>query len=234
MKEVYLSVNIMTWNTGITENLFDCDKCNKILDYVDEFLKKEDAIVFLQQIVYKDPQMNWAKHEICNVLLDKFQKYTVKFYSRSSFMMTVAIASGEGFRELDDSFLPVGRPKNRSIAVKFHNLTFLGIHAENGKDNGPFLKSIPDKADVILGDFNAGNYLESDNRKIFNSILNRYVCICNMPTKITESGRRTCIDHIFVKKDIITRCSNLIVHEEIKLSDHYPITFEICNKTNDV
>lgn len=217
----------MTWNTGITENLSNFNMCNEILDYVEGFLKKENAIAILQQVVYKDPQNNWARHEIYNLLLNKFQQYPIKFYSKSSFMMTVAIASGKEFYELDESFLPLGRPKNRSIAVDFNNITFLGIHAENGEANGSFLKSIPDKADIILGDFNAGNYLESDNRAIFNSILSGYVCICNMPTKITESGRRTCIDHIFVKENIITKCSDLIVHEEIRLSDHFPITFKI-------
>ncbi len=222
-----MSVNVMTWNTGITENLYDYDKCNKILDYVDVFLKKENAIVFLQQIVYKDPQINWIKHEIYNLLLEKFKTYSIKFYSESSFMMTVAIVSGNNFRELDDCYLPVGRPKNRSIAVEFNNISFLGIHAETEEKNKSFLESINGKADVILGDFNAGNYLESENRAIFNKILTGHVCICNMPTKITERGRRTCIDHVFVKEDIITRCSKLIVHEEIKLSDHFPITFEI-------
>ena len=78
-----MSVNVMTWNTGITENLYDYDKCNKILDYVDDFLKKENAIVFLQQIVYKDPQINWIKHEIYNLLLEKFKTYSIKFYSES-------------------------------------------------------------------------------------------------------------------------------------------------------
>ena len=29
----------MTWNTGITENLSDFNKCNEILDYVEGFLK---------------------------------------------------------------------------------------------------------------------------------------------------------------------------------------------------
>lgn len=217
----------MTWNTGITESLHDYDKCNKILNYVDAFLKKENAIVFLQQMVYKDHQNKWRKHEIYNLLLEKFKTYSIKFYSNSSFMMTVAIASGDSFRELEDYFLPMGRPKNRSIAVEFNNISFLGIHAENGEKNKLFLENINGKADVVLGDFNAGNYIKSQNREIFKKILNEHVCICNMPTKITASGRRTCIDHIFVKEGILTKCSNLIVHEEIKLSDHFPITFEI-------
>lgn len=222
-----MSINVMTWNTGITENFVDYKKCMEIFEYVEEFLKNENSIVFLQQVVYKDPNNNWVKHEIYNLLVEKFKKYSIKFYSRSSFMMTVAIASGDCFRELDDTFLPKGRPKNRSVAVEFNNISFLGIHAENGEKNKLFLENINGNADIILGDFNAGNYIESDNRVLFNHILNDHVCICNMPTKITERGRRTCIDHVFVKENLVTDCANLIVHEEMKLSDHFPITFVI-------
>lgn len=56
--------------------------------------------------------------------------------------------------------------------------------------------------------------------------------ICNLPTKevrkTTEGDkveRKTCIDHIFVKREYVTKCSGLIVHDDIKISDHYPITF---------
>ena len=44
-----MKLNIMTWNTGITEFRDDEHKCNLILDYVEIFLQKENAIVFLQQ-----------------------------------------------------------------------------------------------------------------------------------------------------------------------------------------
>lgn len=95
-------------------------------------------------------------------------------------------------------------------------------------------------ADIILGDFNAGDYerasstdakIFEDNRKAFRSLLrDTHVCICNMPTRVYWSNgklQKTCIDHIFVKRGLVTACSNLIVHEEIKYSDHYPITVEI-------
>ena len=53
-----------------------------------------------------------------------------------------------------------------------------------------------------------------------------------MPTKEIRDKeknliRKSCIDHVFVHEKYVTHCSNLVVHEDIKLSDHYPITFEI-------
>lgn len=220
----------MTWNTGITENLTDGIKCDQILDYIIEFLEKENSITFLQQIVFKDPKNNWKEHSIFNKLKAKLDnKYTIKYYKKSSFMMTVAITKADDTKPLnclDNSFYPICTPMNRAIAVKYLGINFLGVHAENGDKNQTFLNSLHGKADIILGDFNAGNYLESENRYMFNQILKRHVCICNMPTKVTQNGRRTCIDHVFVRKDMVTKCSNLIVHEEIKLSDHFPITFD--------
>lgn len=219
--------NVMTWNTGITESLSNYQNCAAILTYVANFLENGNAIVFLQQMVYKDRTKNWTTHDIFKMFLEKFKKYSLEFHQESSFMMTVAIASGNGLKKLGVEYLPDGRPENRSVAVEFNNISFLGIHAENGAKNKPFLSCINGKADVILGDFNAGNYPSSENREIFNQILNGHTCICHKPTKITKSGRRTCIDHVFVRDNLVADCANLIVHEEVILSDHFPITFEI-------
>ena len=52
-----MKLNIMTWNTGRTEYRDDEHKCNLILDYVEIFLQKENAIVFLQQMIYKDEKI---------------------------------------------------------------------------------------------------------------------------------------------------------------------------------
>lgn len=219
--------NVMTWNTGITESLSNHDKCAEIFHFVAEFLKKENAIVFLQQIVYKKPHSQ-TQHDIFKMFQEYFQeKYSIEFYKGSSFMMTVAIGPKDRLKALGTEYLPNGRPKNRSVAVEFNNISFLGVHGDNGMDNKLFLNGINGKADVILGDFNAGNYPESENSKMFNGILGEHICICNMPTKITGSGRRTCIDHVFVRDNLVSGCANLIVHEEIILSDHFPITFEI-------
>ena len=226
---VWMKLNIMTWNTGITENLNNVEKCRQILNFIVEFLKKENSLVFLQQIVFKDPNNNWEEHRIFTELKEKFNNgYTMKYYKKSTYMMTIAITKTEKNKPLnylDNGYYPIDTPLNRAIAVEYLGISFLGIHAENGNKNQKYLNSLHGKADIILGDFNAGNYLESENRYTFNQILKEHACICNLPTKETSS-RRTCIDHIFVRQDMITKCSNVIVHEEIKLSDHFPVSFE--------
>ncbi|MEY8391877.1 hypothetical protein AALA98_10965 [Lachnospiraceae bacterium 45-W7] len=114
-----------------------------------------------------------------------------------------------------------------------HDFVILGLHAsaKNGEDNRNYLQSIKGNADIIVGDFNAGDYLESENRDIFNSILENHVCICNSPTKrvLSKGGkliRKTCIDHVFIRQCCVTKCSELKIHENILYSDHYPITFK--------
>lgn len=229
-----MKLNIMTWNTGITESLNDEEKCNKILNYIECFLQKENTIVFLQQMVFKDPHNNWEKHRVFNIFCEKFsEEYSIEYYPNSKLMMTVAIArKNNNIKSLGDDFYPISSPMNRAIAVEFNGISFLGIHAGNGSDNKEYLNSLHGKADIILGDFNAGNYLESENRDTFNNILKEHICICNMPTKEIRDRqkslkRKSCIDHIFVRECIVTLCSNLVVNENVKLSDHYPITFEI-------
>lgn len=230
-----MRLNIMTWNTGITENLDDELKCAQIFNYIGNFLKKENSIAFLQQIVYKDPNNDWKRHPIYDRLKEKFDEkdYFMEFYQKSTFMMTVAITKKDNaLCTLDDEFYPINRPRNRAIAVKFNDISFLAIHAENKKDknedkNKLYLNALHGQADVILGDFNAGNYLEAENRSIFNQILKEHICICNMPTRVDKSGRRTCIDHVFVRENMVTKCCNLVVHEDISFSDHFPVTFEI-------
>ena len=225
-----MKLNIMNWNTGITEFLDNKENCSQIIEYIKGWLcNNENAIAFLQQIVYKDSSNEWKMHEIFTRLQNEIisEGYEIKFYKRSSFMMTIAIAKKGTMKLLEDEkFYPKECPMNRAIAVKFNGISFLSIHAQSGEDNKPYLEALPSETDFVLGDFNAGNYPDSENRETFNEILKDYICICNMPTKINKNGRRTCIDHIFVKTEKVTRCANLIVHEEIQLSDHFPITFE--------
>lgn len=232
----------MTWNTQLYEygNIIDKNKpkkpidfikCDEILKIVKEYLdKKENAIAVLQEIPYTS-NITWKKHSIYEKILKTFKddKYEIKFCKQTDkqILMTVAISLKDKIKPLDDSYFPANnKPKNRAVAIDFNGISILGIHAENRNKNKPYLNSISGKADIILGDFNAGNYVESENRDTFNQMLKEHICVCNMPTKLTQSGRRTCIDHVFVRDNLVTRCSNLIVHEETKLSDHFPITFE--------
>ena len=146
-------------------------------------------------------------------------------------MQTIIITNIKTLSGIDNNIYPNGCPTNREAAIKIKNsYSILGLHAKNGDYNLGYIKSINGNADIILGDFNAGDYREYPYRKEFRKILDSHVCICNVPTKRVEDKmgnliRETCIDHVFVKREFITMCSNVIVHNENKLSDHYPITF---------
>ena len=94
------------------------------------------------------------------------------------------------------------------------------------------VRVVSNYADIIVGDFNAGDYDQYPYWKIFRSILESHVCICNMPTKVIFSStgellRKSCIDHVFVRRELVSKCSCMKVHEDITFSDHYPITFGI-------
>lgn len=155
-------------------------------------------------------------------------------------MMTVILTKMSQFKETDEVFYPKSIKTNREIAVQMeykkegrkYKFVILGIHARNGHENNEYLTSINGYADVILGDFNAGNYQESENIQTFNSMLKDHVCICNMPTKkiLNWNGgliRKSCIDHIFVKRSFVANCSDMRVHEDIDYLYHYPISFKI-------
>ncbi|MBQ4128940.1 MAG: hypothetical protein IJD68_04125 [Ruminococcus sp.] len=237
-----MKLHIMTWNTQLYEHgniiaknlpvkpIDDC-KYKEVFGVVKKYIDGlENAVAVLQEIPYNS-NVTWNKHTVYEKLLEIFpkEKYEIFFrvQSEKQILMTVAIALKDKIKPLDDNYYPANnKPKNRAVAVEINGVSILGIHAENGEKNKSYLNSLHGKADIILGDFNAGDYIESENRNTFNQILKEHIGICNMPTKVTQSGRRTCIDHVFVRKDMVDKCFNLIVHEEIKLSDHFPVTFE--------
>lgn len=231
-------INIMTWNTGMTEwNNSENKRYKQIEDYIIKHLKKEHSIVFVQQIPYKykDEDAKWKEHDLFKELKKTFSEENGYYISCNNtynngyiVMMTIAIAVKDSIEPSNKQTYPKNTPTNRECAVWFNGLNILSIHAKNGKDNKGYLKSINGQADIILGDFNAGNYMESQNRFTFNNILKEHVCICNVPTRIDPSSkRRTCIDHIFIRENFVTRCSNMRVHEDIIFSDHFPLTFEM-------
>jgi len=215
----------MTWNTSLyVEKTATpiCRKYKSIANIVKGQLEKENAIIFLQEIPYCSNE-TWEKHTLYCALKTDFPegKYDIKFTvsNKKQIMMTIAIAK-KGTIESNNTACN----DNRTISVKFNELELMGIHAKNGNQNKDYLESLnSSKAHIILGDFNAGDYEESENRDVFNAILKGYTNICNQYTTVFD----TAIDHIFVHNDIVSKCSNLIVHEEIKCSDHFPITFQI-------
>ena len=238
-------MKIMTWNTALTEG----SDATAVINYVKEFLDKEDdTIAVLQQIPYKIPDESldadekWRKameHPSYKQFVKTFPDDKYKVSKNTTFnngrirMLTVMVTRMKCVK--DEIFATT----NREVAIQIKDsYSVFGVHAKNGNGNKSYLIGLDSiDADIILGDFNAGDYYRSkyehcENRAIFKSILKDYVCICNMPTKEVrdENGvliRRTCIDHVFVKSSIVDKCSSLRIHEDIKISDHYPITFYI-------
>ena len=233
-ESVNKKMNLMTWNTSLYSELIspkDNPKFKLIINYVKTYLEKENSIVFLQEIPYCSRE-TWKEHplfsELIRIFTEKDYKVGYNIFSINQIMMTIAIYKADSTQLKNKKAYPNEKATNREYAVSFNDLLILGIHAKNGKDNEAYLESLNSEADIVLGDFNAGDYTDSKNRHIFNKILQKHICICNMPTRVDEkTGKRTCIDHVLVRDNLVTKCSNLIVHEDISYSDHFPISFEI-------
>lgn len=229
---------ILDWNTGLTEN---ATNLIDIMQFVKMFLDGENTIAVLQQIPYKIKGVDggWTYSDSYHEFINTFpnEEYEVisndTFNNGFIFMQTVIVTRVKALPPKNNSIYTNGIPTNREVAIEIKDaFSLLGLHAKNGKDNLSYIESITGIADVIVGDFNAGDYLEYPYWKNFRAILPTHVCICNLSTKRVENSmgeliRETCIDHIFVKRELITKCENVKVHENIKLSDHYPITFSI-------
>ena len=229
---------ILNWNTGLTEdttNLLD------ILQFIKTFLDRENTIAVLQQIPFKrkNEDGRWIYSDSYNEFVTTFSSGKYKIISNNTFnngfifMQTVIVTRVKSFPPKNNDIYTNGIPTNREVAIEIENaFSLLGIHAKYGKENLPYIKSISGIADVIVGDFNAGDYQGYPDWKTFRKILPTHVCICNLPTKYIVDAmgkliRKTCIDHIFIKRELITKCENVKVHDNIKFSDHYPITFNI-------
>lgn len=224
----------MTWNTGLyTEKtrIPICKRYTEIISIVKEYLSKCDSLCFLQEIPYFSNE-TWKEHTLFLELKKDFPEkdYDMKYNltSKKQIMMTVAIARKGVIKEIKNSSFNT----NRTLTIKYADIKITGVHADNGANNRKYLENL-DRCDseVILGDFNAGNYDGCENRATFNRILKEYIGICNTATRVDPNNkRRTCIDHIFVKNKFVTSCANMIVHENTefaKLSDHFPLTVEI-------
>ncbi len=228
--------NILNWNTGLTE---DTSSYLEIFEFVKSFLQDEFSIAVLQQIPYKTrtDEGEWNISDIYNKFVGFFPENEYQIFENKSYnkgyviMMTVIISQNKVVKPGDDSLYPNGIKTNREAAITIDGkFSILGLHAKNGKDNLSYINSINGNADIIVGDFNAGDYPKYQYWKKFRMILPSHVCICNLPTKRIKNNdgellRETCIDHIYVKRELITKCSNVFVHKENTLSDHYPITF---------
>ena len=228
-------LQILNWNTALTEHN---EHAENIFDYIFRFLEKTNAVAVLQQIPYKAPENHWAQHDVFTKLQERCSGriqmiHNGHFNNGYVYMETVILTNiADAVPAVTDCY-PESCPTNREAAVVIRTgereLTILGIHAKNGKDNAGYLKALrSNPSDLILGDFNAGDYPDSENQALFRSIPEQHVCVCNLPTKrvMNRAGfvtRETCIDHVLVKQEYVTACKAVTVDRNMTISDHYPV-----------
>lgn len=248
-----MKINIMTWNTqlyeygnalfkkSIEDGLITLKKQKEILL---THLEKENSLAVLQEVPYmrKDNRTGeWKEHELFTELIKVFPEERYKMcYNVSNdhqIIMTIVV-SNKGLVER-----AVGVNNNRCISfkVKGTGLYLLGVHAHAGHVNelrGWLSEKERFRPNIILGDFNAGNYVKdkgdeeiAENRRNYLLLTEGYIDICQ--GRYTYQGK-TQIDHVLLENNNkfweSYSYKNVHVDRGIKLSDHYPIYCEIERK----
>ena len=166
-------INFMTWNTQLYEmgNLLnnkhavkeiDGQMYDDVISKVKEFLKSENAIAILQEIPFKRNTRGFKEHELFGKFLESFpeDKYVMLYNISSNYQikMTVVLANKTGPEEL---IYRKNDGLNNNICVSFGikdlNLYIIGVHAHNAEELLGWLQKYG-FPDIMLGDFNAGDY----------------------------------------------------------------------------
>lgn len=226
----------------------------KIHTFINDQMTENDDVVFLQEIPYKDQKsLNVFEEEFkgYKVLSWYIGDNTGSDYinrAENPIFLTVALVK-EGSKwnisEFNSCMNFEGAEDgkynyvNRYIQIEKQNdISVMGLHwpAKNKKQNYNGVKDLNDalnkttkKPNIILGDFNAGDYDKSnatddfkDNRNEYIKLLGEYTDVCNGDTT-TNYYTPTAIDHVLVERNFAKVAIKVEIHHEIELSDHYPI-----------
>lgn len=241
-------LNIMTWNVDWFRNgrrsgsgdkssyyyIDDCSEeiCNSIISVIKEFLSKENAVVFLQEVPYYDKK--GILHDLWNVFCRAFPEddYALIYNKKVARKCTIAITKKDLFEDAK-----CFKTENRIIGVKNNDVEIVGVHmptnfeekdhddemwkniikyAENSKDNL-----------ILVGDFNAyiGCNIKLTEKRYLELLKFMGNCVSeNISTFLNNS-----IDKIMLKKgDYYRNCSYQIIPQlENKYSDHKYLTIEL-------
>ena len=263
-----VKVNLMTWNTRLYEygnidnkteedgkRKYDADIKKCISKHLEDTAEDTLPIVVLQEIPYKIKAENgWRLHDIYNQLIHDFKEYDIVYLKEDEkkkywhIKMTVIIAPTNTILECENKtniFVPF-KIKNNNAEVYV-----LGLHSHNADEVKKWLGNHQDfNPDIIIGDFNAGDYEKTNESKAFKNnrenyrklLESGYVDICegkNTRKIVLDNGveYKTPIDHILVKDGLNFKNEFCSVDDNNNLSDHYPIyySFEIehCEKYLD-
>lgn len=234
-------INLMSWNTALYEfnntsfnkkSGLDNESFSKVYERITEHLNKENAVAVLQEIPFKS-NANWKEHPIFTKVKEGFPADQYDFLynlsTKNQIMMTVVVAK-RGIIKNN----PNGINTNRFVSFNIKDISLVGIHSKNAHQLREALQNIKDnRPDIIIGDFNAGNYYLNDKDKDDEIAVNRnnyllltegYIDLCQ--GKVTTKYN-TYIDHILIKSnhEFLSKCKcmNVNVDNNVKLSDHFPI-----------
>lgn len=248
-----MKIILFNWNTQLYEygNLNNKKvedgklKYSQIKDDIKEYFNNsnEDVIpiAILQEIPYKIKEQNkWGSHEIYNTFINDFKEdeYDIIYLKDEGekkcwhIKMTVVIAPKNTIRACKNKsnlFVPF------KITKDDINVYILGLHSHNAYEVREWLENNQDfNPDIMVGDFNAGNYKkrENDNKIVENRqnyllLTEGYLDACQGQC---TTRYNTQIDHILIKN---YTDPPKYEHEKVKIdsknqnSDHYPILCEI-------
>ncbi len=247
--------NFMTWNTGLFMygNRFGKkpvleitdSKYEEIFTHIRNFLDTKDhAIVVLQEIPYVS-NLNWKSHPLFEKFMEAFQKDCVILYNKiktdKALKMTVVLTKKQ--KEGQELLHPAaGAEKDNNCYVSFQianrdtAIAVLAVHAHDAFECREYLARHSEiNYSLMLGDFNAGNYIKKSNdneiavnRQNYLLLTEGYIDICQGEH---TTKYRTYIDHVLLKSsyDFLQthKVTGLCVDRSVKLSDHYPITFQL-------
>lgn len=244
-----MNINLMTWNTrlymkgnrvGGNEEVIDFKKYNDIIKIIKIHIEKENGIAILQEIPYKS-NITWKEHELFLTFKNDFpeSQYSLIYNisNKNQIKMTVVIAK-RGFVKHNNHGL------NNNCFVSFFidktDLNVLGVHSHNAFELREWLATRESfHPNIILGDFNSGNYIKEKNdneivpnRQNYLMLTEGYIDICQ--GEYTHHIYRTHIDHILLENSNgfheKYKYKSVEVDREIILSDHYPIYCEIMSQ----
>lgn len=238
----------MTWNTQLYQygnNLFKQFKLddgikilNQEIELIKLHLKKENAIAVLQEIPYKS-NITWKEHLIFTELNKFFSphKYSILYNISNEKQIKMTVVIAEKGLILSN---PEGLNNNCCVSFSVNNtdLDVLGLHSHNAFELRGWLSTNKTfRPNVLLGDFNSGNYIKEKNdnsiainRQNYLFLLEGFIDLCQ--GKYTHRIHKTHIDHIFLEctNSFLDKhkYSNVCIDRSVSLSDHYPI---YCNIT---
>lgn len=254
-------IKVMTWNTRLYEykgsEKSELDGLQiyeeQVKPVIEKHMRQADtsarntiAIAVLQEIPYKFRCENgrWRTHKVFDQFQQDFMDYDILCYTAPDayhIKMTAVIASKDAVKEIQYVKGNVQKKEQqRNLYLPFTiigtDLKVIALHSHNAFEARNQLARFEKlKPNVIIGDFNAGNYIkEKDDEKIrpnrleYLLLTEGYLDICQgqYTTKYY-----TQIDHILLEnsRSFAQKCNfrNLKVDRQNTVSDHYPISCEI-------